>query len=366
MITICGIAGFALTRRDKVDGRALSKALLSGIVSRGKDATGIAYYSRDDRQTVLHKEDINAYRFIPKYLPKVPPSTRLAILHTRAATKGSPKRNVNNHPIISGPLVGVHNGWLVNDDEIFADLGPDVIRHGEVDSEAIFAMLGQGKETPIDCLGKVAGRAALAWLDARDPGTLYLARADGSPLAVGQTRNGGVVFASTMTILNAACKEAKVELVFRTEMPEMTYSVIKGGRIHAWESIKVHEQRIADEIMWGYDRRSHITPVYGNSKSSGSAKPKGPTVIGGSTTKVGTGTVTRRPDMTAGKHSTPAKTDDDKKPSTTVVHVPRSGESGKPDPTPAFHYGHQAEHSSEDRWNAEYEAYQAEQASWVE
>ena len=59
----------------------------------------------------------------------------------REFTKGVPGLNDNNHPIRYGRVVGVHNGHLDNDDELFARFGrprstPDIT----VDSEAIMML----------------------------------------------------------------------------------------------------------------------------------------------------------------------------------------------------------------------------------
>ncbi|HEY76689.1 MAG TPA: hypothetical protein G4O00_11010 [Thermoflexia bacterium] len=59
--------------------------------------------------------------------------------HTRMPTKGDPLRNVNNHPLRTEHVVGIHNGVISNDDELFARLG--LPRAGEVDSEIAFRLL---------------------------------------------------------------------------------------------------------------------------------------------------------------------------------------------------------------------------------
>ena len=39
----------------------------------------------------------------------------------RDYTKGHPSIAANNHPVQHGPVVGIHNGIIVNDDELLAD-----------------------------------------------------------------------------------------------------------------------------------------------------------------------------------------------------------------------------------------------------
>jgi asparagine synthetase B (glutamine-hydrolysing) len=68
-----------------------------------------------------------------------------AIMHCRASTKGSSQENKNNHPIIRGNIIGVHNGTI--DDDIIniyrtiTEMGP--VAGSEVDSALIFEMLNR-------------------------------------------------------------------------------------------------------------------------------------------------------------------------------------------------------------------------------
>ena len=63
-------------------------------------------------------------------------------MHVRDYTKGHPTVLANNHPIRHGSVVGIHNGIIVNDEEILARYA---IERAEpemtVDSEAIFALM---------------------------------------------------------------------------------------------------------------------------------------------------------------------------------------------------------------------------------
>jgi glucosamine 6-phosphate synthetase-like amidotransferase/phosphosugar isomerase protein len=229
---MCGIAGFCLHKDDKVNARRLSMAMLNQIVSRGEDATGAAWVQSDraskKASIAVSKAPVPAYNF-EQYLSTMPTATKRAILHTRWATKGSPQNNLNNHPIVSGKIVGVHNGVLSNDDNVFKYLAEE--RKAQVDSEAAFALLNRTVYSPAQVLQSLRGRAALAWLDARDKRDLHLARVDGSPLAIGMTEVGSFFFASTMPLLVNACADAKVDLSWAEEIEPMTYMRIRNGEI---------------------------------------------------------------------------------------------------------------------------------------
>ena len=88
-------------------------------------------------------------------------------MHVRDYTKGHPTIEANNHPIRHGSVVGIHNGIIVNDEEIFARYGferahPDMT----VDSEAIFALAEHAEGSP-EALEELHGAMATAWLDER-------------------------------------------------------------------------------------------------------------------------------------------------------------------------------------------------------
>lgn len=232
---MCGIAGFNFSQDENIDGRLLSRHLLLEIVKRGRDATGCAYLNTETQKITIRKGPVSAVKFF-KTIEKMPEDVSNAILHTRWATKGDPKFNGNNHPIISGKVVGIHNGHLRNDDEIFTHMR-SVERRAQVDSEAAFALLGATKFHPVDVLGSLKGRAALAWLDVRDRHALHLARCEHSPLAIGQTKRGSLIFASTMEHLQNSVTYAGIKLKWADEIDEGTYLKVKHGVIHEFLDI---------------------------------------------------------------------------------------------------------------------------------
>ena len=111
------------------------------------------------------------------------------LVHVRDYTKGHPSIPANNHPVRHGPVVGIHNGIIMNDDELLA---PHSCARAEprmtVDSEAIFALAAHSQNDP-RALEALAGSMATAWLDEREPGTVFAARGVGRPLWLGAGRN---------------------------------------------------------------------------------------------------------------------------------------------------------------------------------
>ena len=230
MITICGIAGFYIPRGERVDTARLTRALHIGIDPRGGDATGAAWV--DGSGATHHMTITGRARDFRSASPNAAHNARMAILHTRLATQGTEHDQLNNHPIRSGHFLGVHNGHIYNDSELFAEL--PIPRNGEVDSEAAVALIRYANVKGEDvwtALERLEGRAALAWFDDRDPDTLHMARGDSSPLIVAMTHENVVVFASTSGALHAALKQVGLVSTWEAEVKEGTYMRFHMGRL---------------------------------------------------------------------------------------------------------------------------------------
>lgn len=230
---MCGIAGFCINKKDHLPRLSeIVDELLLQIEVRGRDSTGMAYVR--DARAFARKDAIPASKFVKGRVTQRVNGASLGILHTRYATQGSPKNRANNHPIIHGSIVGVHNGHINNDDEIFRELG--VPRIGQVDSEAAFALIDNEPDT-LEALSQIRGGAALAWFN-RDEGgsTLHLARVSSSPLAVGMTKGGSFFFASTMPMLERAMFTVGTELDWKMDVSEGTYMKVRNGRVESFDS----------------------------------------------------------------------------------------------------------------------------------
>src|SRR5947209_764305 len=170
---MCGIAGYSLSPAAPIDRTVAARALLAGIAERGADAVGYAYRG-ETRDVTVHKQRSGASALVEHV--EVPDSATQLLVHVRDYTKGHPSLAANNHPIRHGAVVGIHNGIIVNDDELFEH---ESIERAEadmtVDSEAIFALVdafGPRREA----LEALKGAMATAWLDERRPGLLFVAR----------------------------------------------------------------------------------------------------------------------------------------------------------------------------------------------
>jgi glucosamine 6-phosphate synthetase-like amidotransferase/phosphosugar isomerase protein len=146
---MCGINGILISPgRTPSQLRRIRELFTANLLAneqRGREATGIALLNKDSSMRV-NKAPVTASRFIhsPGYLgvlDSLSEKTTVLLGHTREPTKGTPQKNTNNHPIIRGNIIGVHNGTITNDDLIFAQQKISGDRIGSVDSEAIIALL---------------------------------------------------------------------------------------------------------------------------------------------------------------------------------------------------------------------------------
>lgn len=223
---MCGIAGYSLSEKSAVDQTLAAQTLLAAISERGSDAVGYAYRI-PGLPIAVHKQRGGASALLDEL--GVPAGARQTLVHVRDYTKGHPSLTANNHPIRHGAVVGIHNGIIVNDEEILADHGferaaPDMT----VDSEAIFALAEEASSRP-QALEELRGSMAAAWLDEREGEALYLARGIGRPLWVGEGRRE-LFFASTRGALELVERYAGVRLRKR-EVGEGTLLEAADGRV---------------------------------------------------------------------------------------------------------------------------------------
>jgi glucosamine 6-phosphate synthetase-like amidotransferase/phosphosugar isomerase protein len=227
---MCGIAGYSLSPASRVDRTLAAQALLAGSAERGADAVG--YASRGPAgEIAVHKQRSGASALLERI--EVPADATQVLVHVRDYTKGHPTIGANNHPIRHGSVVGVHNGVIRNDDELFARHG--LRRHAPemtVDSEVIFA-LAEVTDSDPRALEELHGSMATAWLDERRPGAVLLGRGIGRPLWLGRGRHE-VFFASTRDALEVLERTLGIGLAKR-EVDEGTLVTLADGRVERRE-----------------------------------------------------------------------------------------------------------------------------------
>ena len=228
---MCGIAGYSLSPSSRLDRTLAAQTLLAAIAERGADAVGYAYRSPSNAQPRVVKQRTPASELLEQVA--VPANATQLLVHVRDYTKGHPSIAANNHPVRHGPVVGVHNGIIVNDDEL-------LVSHScaraeplmTVDSEAIFALAAHS-HNDVQALEALAGSMAAAWLDAREPELVFAARGVGRPLWLGEGA-AGTFFASTEAALELIEHYCGVTL-HRREIAEGSLVALRDGEVSRCE-----------------------------------------------------------------------------------------------------------------------------------
>jgi glucosamine 6-phosphate synthetase-like amidotransferase/phosphosugar isomerase protein len=231
--TLCGIAGYSLALDSTVERTVAARALLTGIAERGADAVGYAYRS-PGAPIAVHKQRSGATALLDRI--SVPEEATKLLVHVRDFTKGHPSRAANNHPIRHGSVVGIHNGIIKNDVELFTQHGIARAEPGmTVDSEIIFALAERSRGRTADALQQLYGSMATAWLD-EGRAELLLARGLGRPLWLGHTKKE-LFFASTRVALELVESYVGIKLR-KSELPEGTIVAVESGKIVTRESFE--------------------------------------------------------------------------------------------------------------------------------
>src|ERR671932_2854169 len=223
---MCGIAGYSLRSDSRVERTRAAQALLAGIAERGADAVGFAHRV-PGAPVEVRKQQSGASALLHEI--EIPEAATQVLVHVRDYTKGHPSLTANNHPVRHGAVVGIHNGIIVNDDELFEEEGVERQEPGmSVDSEIIFALAERSRGRTGEALEQLYGSMATAWLD-DGRSELVVARGMGRPLWIGEGAEE-LFFASTRLALELVEQYTGVKLRKR-ECAVGTLLALDHGRI---------------------------------------------------------------------------------------------------------------------------------------
>jgi len=224
---MCGIFGVFIDSQSKLDSTAINnivKSLYLQSETRGKEASGMIalgehglHYGKSamaPSQLVRSSEFNQALqrRLTEFEQGKVPCFAWIG--HSRLVTNGLQENNLNNQPVVSGKLVGVHNGIVVNDKDLWEKY-PGLARQGEVDTEGVLATL-QGIASSTNDMQSllktffddIYGTASVAVLSATGDAALLATNCGSLYYAVGADPKI-VIFASERFILESVLAKAK-------------------------------------------------------------------------------------------------------------------------------------------------------------
>ncbi len=143
---MCGIFGITQNNTShftKSEIISMISSLLLLSESRGKEASGLAIRSIDSINVYKKQESAskliktNNYKKILSNAMKRPSAI---IGHTRLVTNGSMDDNQNNQPVIKNGTVGIHNGIITNDNELWHKF-LNLKKTSQVDTEVLFGLI---------------------------------------------------------------------------------------------------------------------------------------------------------------------------------------------------------------------------------
>ncbi len=150
---MCGIFGLIAKQGSSLDESFLKKAtfeIASISIARGQDSSGILFKNYNEKQLHLIKGDLPIKNLLRKSEYKDKLKAQLesyrkgnsfqAIGHARLVTNGSQLKDVNNQPVIKDSIIGIHNGIVVNDLQLWRE-NPDLLREYDIDTEIILSFI---------------------------------------------------------------------------------------------------------------------------------------------------------------------------------------------------------------------------------
>jgi len=221
---MCGLSGYSGIK--DADARLiLTAALGSAIVTRGMGGSG--YVNLDGHGGMGFNRDIRSWRAVDRDFVDAAASMETCMMHSRGPIS-SVDTDVHPFPIErNGAVVlwGAHNGMF--DDAWFS--ARDNGREITVDSQEVFHLMADGRLAE---LAKMSGWGVITWVEASNLSEIKVCRLTGDSEMVGATLvEGGVVYASTPSIVKFACEVADLtpDEWLPMEMVGMIYTVSNGA-----------------------------------------------------------------------------------------------------------------------------------------
>lgn len=133
---MCGI--FGLVSQSKVDRSDLNTLVLHAR-QRGRDSSGLIYIDHSNYK--VERADYDVIKLLSKVKPY---HSSIVFGHSRLITNGL----ADNQPVVRNGICVIHNGIIVNDEEIWQKITPK--RQLKIDSEVIAAITEQHLEEGAD------------------------------------------------------------------------------------------------------------------------------------------------------------------------------------------------------------------------
>lgn len=226
---MCGIFGIILKPGTNYPEHAVKGSLKKIALfseSRGKDSSGIAFRNTIDGSINVIKGDIPVSSLLKSreyghllaenFRAYTGSEAGFAVFgHARLVTNGSQLHEVNNQPVIKNDILVIHNGIIVNVDDIWQEF-PGLQREYAIDTEIIPTLIRQGLNDGKnliaacnDSFASLKGTYSVAMMFG-DFNEFVFATNNGSFYYISDNENY-FVFASEVHFLNQLLKESSFE-----------------------------------------------------------------------------------------------------------------------------------------------------------
>jgi hypothetical protein len=256
---MCGIFGISLTAATNLGDRTvrhIADDLFTLSESRGKEASGFALCGPDEirvMKSALPASALIRHREYTDALRDLRAKTYATMIgHARLATDGSAYNEQNNQPVVSDGMVTIHNGIVINNDELWK-AHPALTRRLQVDTEIIPALtrsfiasgdsVASATQNTFSLLKGMTSTAVLL----RDFNVLVLGTNNGSLYTAYSPEDHLVIFASEELILKKILAKCGASDTIRNRL-HIEKVAPNSGRIIELSDVKMHGFKFAGPI----------------------------------------------------------------------------------------------------------------------
>ena len=225
---MCGIFGVITKEKSSYNNKFLKKSLITLAKlseTRGKDSSGLCSLNHKNNSFDIIKGPIPANKLLKRnkvkdtldsvFSKENDNKLKLAFGHARLVTNGTQLEAENNQPVIKDDIICIHNGIVVNVDELWEN-HPSLVRENEIDTEVLPTLIrmelnnGKSIESSVkNTINKVFGTASIA-ITFADLEKFVLATNSGS-LYVIHNNKDIIYFASERAMLNGLIKKMSLQ-----------------------------------------------------------------------------------------------------------------------------------------------------------
>ncbi|WP_396157170.1 hypothetical protein [Flavobacterium sp.] len=219
---MCGIFG-VITKQEAIKPETIFETLLIESDKRGKEASGYAILNENKNVISINKIPFSgkkllrtkAYNNLKNELKNI--NFFLGIGHSRLVTNGYEHDNYNNQPIINESKIVIHNGIIVNTEDLWKNY-PNAEKKTDLDTEIIPVIVNSSLKENInynqaiqDVFDKIEGIANIALLDSKKS-FVTIASNNGSLFYIFDQKAKIFLFASEFIFLVNTIKKNKLDI----------------------------------------------------------------------------------------------------------------------------------------------------------